>query len=276
MVHTPLYQTSTVRPARRRRRRLTLLVVGLAAFAIVGAGLGQGLVAMRGTAGSPVEGFGERGRGRDVSVLLPPTPTPAPPTPTAPAPTPALPAAGAPASGIGGTADLHRRAVAAEAVLRTGRLQATYEYGNGARSSATIDFDLGGGAAGQPARRLHLVQTYRGATGSRTSEYALAGDRSWQRQPDGRWVAATIGDDLWRQLQLCLPHVGAAAAPESTGVGTLRWRDLQGDADVQLTVEPATGTPQRLRRVERRTGLVVDVTFDGWNTPVAIASPEGR
>lgn len=267
MGHIPLYQTGAPRAARRRRGRLLLLLVGLATFAIVGAGLGQGLAAMRETAGNPAEGFGERGPGRDVSALLPPPPTPAPPTlapPTAPVPTQV------------GADDLPGRAAAAEAALRTGQLEATFEYSHGSRSSVTIAFDLGGREAAPGARRLHGVLTYRGATGSRTNEYVLIGDRAWQRQANGRWAAATSGDDLWRQLEACLPQVGAVVAPtvtDAAGTATLSWNDPSRDADVQLTVDPATGTPKRLHRVERGANLVVSVTFDGWNTPVVIPTP---
>jgi hypothetical protein len=191
---------------------------------------------------------------------------------------PASPRSASPASATPGDQDapaVWRRAVAAEAGLRSGRFTATLTYPDGARATAQVVFDLGSGP-GPP--RLHLTSTYQSAAGARTTEYVVIGNTGWQRGPDGRWAPAPGHEGVWGQIQTYLPHADAATRPtleRSGDAAVLRWADAGSNADVALTVDPASGIPRELRRTTHGSGLVLVVAYTDWNVPVDITAPAG-
>jgi len=168
-----------------------------------------------------------------------------------------------------------QQVAAAEAALRTGQLEAMIDYGNGTRSSAQVRFDLG--TLGR-VPRLHIITIYQSATGTQTVERITIGDRAWQRQPDGPWAAIAEQEGAWGQVQTFLPHATSIMGAESDNgkdLAVLRWYNAGHDADVTLSVDPATGVPRELRQVGRTTGEVLTVTYSGWNTAVEITPPVG-
>jgi hypothetical protein len=217
------------------------------------------------------------------------TPTPATPRqartpiaaapPTAPRPTPA-PATIAAAQGPGPApstagADLRPQIAIAEAALVTGSFEYLADYGHGVSAATSLQFDLG--ADSRPPR-LHLVTTYTATTGTRTAEYVTVGDQTWQRTPEGGWRRAAAQPRPIEQVQALLPRVEsvpalAPANPDDPAL--LTGYDRRTDADLVLEVDPVTGTPIQLRRIARATGLIVTVTYQGWNTPVRIDAPGG-
>ncbi|MGH2354202.1 MAG: hypothetical protein ACRDJN_21565, partial [Chloroflexota bacterium] len=192
--------------------------------------------------------------------------------PTAAPPTAIPPTATAPAAPAAGQTVLQRVA-AAEAALRSGQIEATIGYGEATQSSALVVFDLGDDAR---VPRLHITTTYAGAAGARTTERITVGDRTWERQSGGPWVAAPTRESVWHQVQVYLPRIDSApsvdtaSGPEGT---VLRWYIPGYNAEMTLQVDPATGVPRQLRQVTRSTGSVLAVTYSGWNLPVEIAPP---
>lgn len=298
MAHTPLYRSQLPRADARRwvRRRATTLVVGLATLAVLGSGLGQGRAAIRETDTGVVDIVSPPSRRGDLIAALRQTPT-SPPVapsvapsaapriaPTVPATNPVLPPGAVPTPTAPTLAalpptEIRRRATLVEGSSQTGRLEATFDYGD-ATSTVVMRFDRGDaglrGAGSQP-RRLHAILTYRGATGTRSDKYILIGEQAWRRGAAGRWALAPASPDLWRQLDACLPNLDAATTPvvgSANGGATLGWSDQA--ADIVLTVDPATGVPQRLRRSERTSNLVLTVAYADWGTPLAINPPEVR
>jgi hypothetical protein len=193
------------------------------------------------------------------------------PSPTAaPAPSPTTP----PATATPSAAALYRQVVAAEAAVVSGELTASFESNGQLQSSAQVRFDFGDG--GRPPR-LRIATTYRGAAGSQQVEQIAIGDRWWQRRPDGGWEAIPPREGVWGQAQTYLPQIDAVP-PEQIALGdapaTLRWRDQGRDADITLTIDPATGAPRQLRQASRDGKTILTVTYAGWNGPVDIQPPE--
>lgn len=192
---------------------------------------------------------------------------------TAPAPTAT---STQPAAATHSPGEIARRVAQAEAALRTGEIVATIDYGNGALASATLIFDLG--SVGR-APGLHITTTYQSGATIQTTEFITVGDRSWRRQPDGRWAVITGQEGVWGQVRGFLPNIEAsAAAPdveseEEENIVVLFWYDAGRNADMTLTIDRATGLPRELRQVSRATRSVLTVTYRGWNTPVVIRPP---
>jgi len=160
----------------------------------------------------------------------------------------------------------------AEAALRTGHLEATISYGSGQRSSAEVSFDLGDE---QHVPRFHITSTYQGATSVQTTERVMIGDQSWERQQAGQWIMLPAQETALKQLQVFLPRTDSILDVQRVTVESmyvLHWYDAARDADVTLRVDGA-GIPQQLRRVSRANGLVLTVTYSGWNKTVEIAPP---
>jgi hypothetical protein len=201
-------------------------------------------------------------------------PPPATATPAAtPAPTVAPPATPTPGTAFRPLPELLQQVDAAVAGLRTGEIEAVIEYAGGARSTVQVRFALGDA---RQLEAIHLATTYRAATGARTDERVLVGDRAWQREPEG-WVP-TSRDGMREQVQsyLFLPGAiaTAGATPHPAGDDVeLHYREAEGDTTTILTVDRATGTPRALFRVERASGTVLRVRYRGWNTPVKIEPP---
>jgi hypothetical protein len=230
------------------------------------AALAAPVVASPATAGGAAAGTAV---GTAAAPSPPPTASPAPPA-TAASPSgggQASPAPSRPAS----VAALREQAARAEAALRTGELEATIEYGNGARAALVLRFDL----RDERAPRLHLT-TSGGEAGAQPLEVVLIGDRAWQRQPGGHWAPTAAREGLLDQLQALLPHAASAANAEAVPAAdgaALRWDDAARNAEVTLQVDPAAGVPRQLRLVGRPSGARVTVIYRGWNTPVDIAPP---
>jgi hypothetical protein len=162
---------------------------------------------------------------------------------------------------------------AEESALQSGTFEVLLDYGQGSRSSVIVRFDLGG--AGKE-KRLALTTTASGKTADPRIELLAIGDRTWQRQPDGTWGPAITQDGLWEQLQAYLPHIRGASDVTVARLGEvliLRWSDATRGADLELHVESSGGRPLRLQETIPATGMVMVVTYQGWNTPVSIGPP---
>lgn len=263
-----LYQAETPRSARRPRKRLALFLTSIAALAVIGAGLGQGGMTPRDPDAVPTGVTGSSGarQGLIAAQQDQPSPTtgPAPSATVAqPSPTPAQ--RSAPAA--------HQQVADAEATLRTGQFEVLVNYGSTNRSSVQVRFDFGDRTR---APRLHLVTTYHAATASQIAEYIVIGDRVWQRQPNGQWVATANQDGFWEQVQAYLPQVRSSSnvvVDSSGNTMVLNWYDAGRNADLTLDIDPNTGVPRQLRQVTRATDLTLKVTYAGWNTPVDIVAP---
>jgi hypothetical protein len=185
------------------------------------------------------------------------------PTPTSPQLTATPPSSAASASRV---ADL-------EATLKSGTFEVAIEYGPGHRSSVIVQFDLGdpGGE-----RRLALTTTSTGQAGEQRLELLAVGDRIWQRRPGEDWRPGVSLDGLWEQFQLFLPQIRGAQGltiAQSGEVLVLHWADSARGAELELQIAASDGRPLLLREVIPADGIVMVVTYNGWNTPVAIAPP---
>jgi len=203
----------------------------------------------------------------------PPGSSPPPPTmpirlPLGSSPSPATP----PAPGISASQQARER----EASLRSGELEATTDYGNGTRSVVQMRFDLGD--SGHP-QGLYSVSTYVGNTGTRRTERIILGDRGWERAQGGMWSPlATVGS-VRDEVMPFLPRLNPVQIPTTTDVQTgaeLNWSDTPQGLFKSLQIDPRTGIPQRLRAVAMGNQVTTTVTYLGWNTPVAIDSPENK
>lgn len=202
---------------------------------------------------------------RQTSVRQAPTPTALKPASATAKP----PSATGPAS-----AEIILLQVAeAEAALRTGQLEATITASSGPGSSARVQFDLGDE---QREPRFHITTTYESTTGDQTTERITIGDQSWERQQNRQWAVRTARESALKQLQVFLPRTDSILDPKRVtveGMYVLYWYDAARDADVTLRVDRA-GIPQQLRRVSRANGLILTVTYRGWNMKVEITPPE--
>jgi hypothetical protein len=163
---------------------------------------------------------------------------------------------------------------AAKAVLRTGELEATITYGEGQPSVSFVRFDLGNETQDP---RVHITTTYHGTDSEQNLEYIMIGDKSWQRQTDGRWTAVGAQEGVWGQVQAFLPdteHVVDERLTTNANGTEIYWDDPNRGADITLQVDRETGTPRTLRRTTRATGAILTVTYQGWNTPIEINAPE--
>jgi hypothetical protein len=192
----------------------------------------------------------------EAPSALPATATPLPPQP-------AITTPGAPV-----------RVASAVGTLQSGQFEVEIRYANAASSTTIVHFDLGG--AGQPPR-LHSWTTYQGATGTRTTERVIIGDRSWVRQSGANWSQTTVAESIPQEVAALLPLPGAAlSSARADGASALRWYDPARDADLHLELDPTSDLPRRLEQTARGTGTVLTVAYRGWNTPVSILPPTDR
>lgn len=198
-----------------------------------------------------------------------------PPTSTSAAATatgvsPPAPVAAAPSLSLDLDA-LRQRAIERQGALQTVQLDTTIDYGPGTTSTSRIQFDRGDA---QRASRLSIVNSYRGATGVRTSESLRIGAQAWQRVPGGPWQSAASTDGILELLRANLFPVGVAEDltldGQDAATVTLRWYDPANDADVALQIDRATAIPQQWRQVLRASGQVVTVRYSSWDAPVEI------
>ena len=168
---------------------------------------------------------------------------------------------------------LFQRIVAAETGLRSGEVEAVIDYGNGSRSSAEVRFDLG---TAQIPPRLDFKTVYQGSSDAQTLQEITIGDRAWERRGEASWTVVPARKGMWDQIRFFLPGAEYGSNPsysQQQDHATLSWYDATRDADVQLIVDPETALPLLLKRQTRSTGLTLTVTYQGWNTPVAILPP---
>lgn len=96
------------------------------------------------------------------------------------------------------------------------------------------------------------------------------------RRPMGRGAIAAQ-QETREQVRAFLPHVDVApreATIEATGqTATLRWYDAARDTEVAVEADPISGVPRRVTERIRASGSVLTVTYDAWNTAVAITPP---
>jgi hypothetical protein len=156
--------------------------------------------------------------------------------------------------------------------MRTGQLNASLDYGKGNRSSASVTFDLGDGAA--PAG-IHINTTYAGASGRQTSERVTIADRTWQRLADSGWIDQPAVESVRGELRAFLPALDSAVnvvATDETELLALHWLGANGD-DITLLIEPDSNLPRQLRQLSGATGTLFTVEYQSWNTPVEIDPP---
>ncbi len=173
------------------------------------------------------------------------------------------------------TGDFREIVAAAVRQVRSGKIEAAVDYGQGDRSAATVLFDLGD-AAHPP--RLHLTSSYQGAKGSQSLELIAIGERAWQRQSGGRWTPVSHFEGVWGQVQPFLPRLDEVASLQvyrGQTVGVIEWYDATRNTDVRLHVDPETGVPQHLRSVSRDDGSIMTIDYSEWGAPVEIAPPPG-
>jgi hypothetical protein len=187
------------------------------------------------------------------------------PTPSRPEPT-AMPSA----------AELVQRVTTAEQTLRAGAIEATLDYNNGSSASAQLRFDIG---STDQKSRFWIRSTYNGTSGSQVVERIAIGDKGWERQPDGHWLAGQPQGAIADQLRVFLPQFDQITYAEQSGdsdATTLHWYDASRNADVTLTIDQVTGIPRELRQIAREGGVKLVVVYTQWNTPMDItAPPEG-
>jgi len=195
-------------------------------------------------------------------------------TAVAVAPPPALTPPGSTASVAAAPSDIRRRVTDAETTLRTGRITATDDLGDGIRIVTTLRFDLGDG---DRAPSAHIVGIYQGDADDQSLERIVIGDRAWQRQHDGGWQIIAMQRETRDQVRAFLPHVDLAPREmlfEATGqTVTLRWYDAAHDIEVEVKVDSVTGVPRQAKEQIRATGALLTVTYDAWNTDVIITPP---
>lgn len=178
-------------------------------------------------------------------------------------------------NGTRSAAALRQQLMQAEAALRTGRLEAVLDYGNGRRSTAIVLFDRGTDA-GVP--RLHMTATYDGATNAPTSGRIVIGERAWELQPNGRWTVVATQESVARQLQGFLPRAISVSDSElisGPSTSVLQWYQPSTNSEVTVQLDAETSVPRQLRLLTRATGVVLTVTYNGWNAPVEIHPPTG-
>lgn len=169
-----------------------------------------------------------------------------------------------------GTAE---RLVRTEAALHTGEIGATVDFGNGMRTVTDVRFDFGSDGR---AARFQIMRTYGGAMGTHTQELIAIGDRTWQRVDEGGWTIVSVPIAVREQVRALLPDVNGAtnfAAAGQNREDAFRWSNVNRNADVTLTVDGATGIPQRLHQVTHPTGATLSATYTGWNTAVDVRPP---
>ena len=104
----------------------------------------------------------------------------------------------------------------------------------------------------------------------------MIGARAWERRDGGPWAAVPAAAGLLEQIYAYLPRVAAAppmAVQTRGALAELTWYDDGRAADVALEIDAGTGNPRHLRRVARRTGEILTVSYGGWNVPVEITPP---
>lgn len=177
----------------------------------------------------------------------------------------------------------HCAVIATLAALRTGRFDATIDYGDGTSLTMCVRFDLGGDA--DPPRLQTRASVCRADAARVAGESILIGERVWRRAPQGRWVtvapsgsARVPGERVRRTVQALLPSLAGLAAPvgeRRADRPALHWHDDTINADIVLEFGPVGGLPRSFRRETRSTGTVLLVTYAEWNGPVDIAPPDG-
>jgi hypothetical protein len=170
---------------------------------------------------------------------------------------------------------LSRRLTSAFENLKSGQIETAMSLDGKAQSTSRLEFDLGDGS--RPAR-MHMSSVYSGANGPQTAERIVVGDRSWERQGNGPWRAGQAGTSVWHQVHTFLPRsepLPDAEVQASADGATLRWQEPGYGADVTLLVDTASAQPRTMERLSGATGGLLQVTYQGWNTPVEIAPPAG-
>jgi hypothetical protein len=193
---------------------------------------------------------------------------------TAPTATALPPSTPVPTSDPTITAALERIAQA-EAALRSGQLEAVNNQQDGGRSSVTIRFDFG---SEQLMPRLRSIATTENTREDSTTERIVVGEHAWQRQSGSSWTKISDQPDVVEQVQEFLPDVDEAANPEVETDGTItvvQWYDAERDANVTVHLDADSLVLRELRRVSRKDGSVLTVTYPNWNSFVDIVSPEG-
>lgn len=200
-----------------------------------------------------------------VTIVTPaPLETPSTAAPASP------PTAGAPTAVVSSPQQI----VAAVDALRSGQFETRITYANGTSSTALVRFDLGDG---QRPTSLYSQTTFQGATGGRTTERIVIGDRTWTRRAGGAWVSGATAQPVRDEILAFLPNTSAVpGATSADAPNALRWYDATRDADARLETDPITGIPQRMQQNTRGTGTVLTATYRGWNTAVTIIPPTGQ
>lgn len=267
----PLFENIGRRPVRSRRVRTSLATVFAAAILIglMAGGLGRGFAA---ATTSPTSGAAANdtraaagiagGDRSDVGAIVDATK----PTPTIPVAT--VPPTIAPVS----LTAIRQRIAASEATLHSGQFTTTIDYGNGSSAYSVARFVLTDGAT---PFQLELQSTYKAKTGSQKTERIVDGTSISERSAGAQWRTYKAQQDPRAEILNLLPAIGSIpeTAISREGPTTLRWHDARRGAAMALTFDPETWVPLTLRQEYDTTGQVVSISYQGWNTPIAIARP---
>lgn len=161
----------------------------------------------------------------------------------------------------------------ARADLRSGQIEAVFDYGDGTSATISATFDRGDTDV---SPRLQMMTTDQSPYGTRTLSRITIGDEMWERRDDAAWAQLASAIAVETQLQHLLPRTVAAANPttETIDNGTIvQWYDPHREAEVQVSLNRA-GIPQELREIRQANEAVLSVTYQAWNTPVDIEPPD--
>lgn len=181
--------------------------------------------------------------------------------------------------------ELQQRVAAAEAILRSGQLEAVIRFADDTQSTIVVTFDRD---AEVQEPRMHFTYTYAYTYSLGQSEgihvfeleRIVWGEELWQRKRGHPWIKQPEMEDssamAERLLKRFLPRTNAAPDIQhsSRTPGVLTWYDPEHNADVRLEVDPDTGVPVRMTETDRGNERVLIVTYTGWNTAVEITPPE--
>ncbi|MEM8536145.1 MAG: hypothetical protein AAGF95_35295, partial [Chloroflexota bacterium] len=160
----------------------------------------------------------------------------------------------------------------ARADLRSGQIEAIFDYGDGTSATISATFDRGDTDV---SPRIQMTTTDQSPYGTQTLSRITIGDEMWERRDDEAWEQLSTALAVETQLQNLLPRTAAAANPtiETDDDRTVvEWYDPHREAEVQVLLN-GDGLPQELREIRQANQAVVTVNYQAWNMPVEIVPP---
>ncbi|NOK57366.1 MAG: hypothetical protein GFH27_549309n101 [Chloroflexi bacterium AL-W] len=160
----------------------------------------------------------------------------------------------------------------ARADLRSGQIEAVFDYGDGTSATISATFDRGDTSV-SPC--IQMTTTDQSPYGTQTLSRITIGDEMWERRDDAAWAQLASAIAVETQLQHLLPRAAATANPtiETDDDRTVvHWYDPHREAEVQVSLN-GDGIPQELREIRQDNQAVVTVSYQAWNTPIEIVPP---